>query len=108
MNLRLWADAAVGAGAILLVSSVNGHAISRYDSKSLTCREARQIVASQGAVIFRYPSGRNPELTLYNRFVAHAGFCAFGERTASQPVPTSDRSCRLFICAHRNGYDGDR
>lgn len=99
----------LGALTMLLWVSGDASAISRYNSKSVTCHQAHELIASQGAVIFRYPSKRNPGLTLYNRFVAHAGKCAFGEQPALQSVPTADRSsCRLIFCSQRNGRGGGR
>lgn len=95
--------------AVTLLSLTSANAISRYNSNSVTCHQAHKLVAKEGAVIFRYPSNRNPSLTLYNRFVASAGKCAFGEQAALQSIPTADRkSCRMVVCAQRNGRGGGR
>ena len=108
MFLKVFAGLA-GVALVTFVWLGDAHAISRYNSKSVTCHKAHQLIARQGAVIFRYPSRRNPELILYNRFVAHGGLCAFGEQPALQSVPTADRaSCRLIFCAQRNGRGGGR
>lgn len=101
----------------LLAMTGSAHAISRYNSLSLTCHAAQNLVAQQGAVIFRYPAKSNPSLTRFNRFVEHGGYCAHGEVAVVGSVPTSDRnSCRLLYCrqstddgfgfrprAHKNG-----
>ncbi len=97
---------ALAAVAMLAITG-SAHAINRYNSKTVTCDKARSLVASQGAVIFRYPSARKPDLILYNRFVQHAGRCAIGEVTAPQSVPTKDKnSCMLLRCISRPDDDG--
>ncbi|MEX0347463.1 MAG: hypothetical protein AB3N20_21250 [Rhizobiaceae bacterium] len=94
---------------VLAVTSTSAEAISRYNSTSMSCSKAKAIVRSQGAVIFRYPSRRNPSLTLYDRFVAHGGLCAFGETAAPKSVPTRSGNCRLIACLQRNdGRGGHR
>lgn len=76
-------------------------AISRYNSRSLSCAKARALVHRQGAVIFRYRSTRNPSLTLYDRFVAHGGHCAWGEVAAPKSIPTASGRCTLLACRQR-------
>src|SRR5690606_41903674 len=73
-------------------------AISRYDSTSMSCASADERVRPEGAVIFRYPSERVRGLQLYDRFVAHRGFCTSGEVTAAKSVPTRSGECALLIC----------
>ncbi|HHZ08306.1 MAG TPA: hypothetical protein GX405_05955 [Rhizobiales bacterium] len=95
--------------AVVATLAVTGsaHAVNRYDSRTVTCDKARSLVATQGAVIFRYPSARKPDLILYNRFVQHAGHCAIGEVTAPQSIPTKDaNSCMLLRCISRPDDDG--
>jgi hypothetical protein len=84
--------------AMVALSSGTAEAISRYQSTSMSCAAARSLVAREGAVIFRYPSARNPGLTLYDRFVAHGGFCSFGEYAGAKAVPTTSGSCTLLAC----------
>lgn len=95
--------------AVVAALAITGsaHAVNRYNSKTVTCDKARSLVAAQGAVIFRYPSARKPDLILYNRFVQHAGHCAIGEVTAPQSIPTKDKdSCTLLRCINRPDEDG--
>lgn len=84
--------------ATVVLSSSTAEAISRYYSTSMSCPAARSLVAQEGAVIFRYPSARNPSLTLYDRFVAHGGYCAYGEYAGPKAVPTTSGSCTLLAC----------
>jgi hypothetical protein len=91
----------VAAG--LLSAMVPAHAISRYESRSLTCGEAQAIVASEGAAILRYQSERNPSLTLYDRYVRNRAFCQPTEVTKYDWIPTADtRSCPVLTCEQRN------
>lgn len=89
---------------LAIVAAANAHAISRYNSKSLTCSEARQILKDEGAVIFRYPSTRVPGLTLYDRYVASSRYCSSGEQTQWASIPTQDNSkCRVYKCRQHQG-----
>ncbi len=97
----------VAAGVAMF--STQAQAISRYNSKSLTCHKAHSLIAQKGAVIIRYRSKRNRTLTLYDRFVANASKCAYGERTAIKTVPTSDNNaCRLLFCRPSTNGGGRR
>lgn len=91
--------------AAALMFSGTAEAISRYNSTTLSCAAARSHVATEGAVIFRYPSIRNPGLTLYDRFVAHRGFCSWSETTTAKSVPTVDGECTLLACRQTNDHD---
>lgn len=91
--------------ATLAVTS-QAHAISRYNSESLTCGEAQAIVATEGAAILRYQSQRNPSLTLYDRYVAHDGFCRMDEYAITAWVPTADTgACPVYTCEQRRFED---
>lgn len=93
------------AGLALAASAAQAHAISRYNSESLTCDEARSIVAHEGAAILRY-SGRNPGMTLYDRYVAHGGYCQSSEYAKNDWVPTADTaSCPVLSCEERDFED---
>ena len=91
----------------LAAAAAPAHAISRYNSLDMSCAQAQSAVAREGAVIFRYPSRRNPSLTRYDRYVQHAGFCAAGEYAANAWIPTADRAqCFVRDCKQIN-YDDD-
>ena len=85
---------------LLLVSAAfPAHAISRYNSMSMSCAAAQDRVAREGAVILRYHSARHPNLQLYNRYVVDDRFCAMGEGTAVDTVPTTDNpQCVVLKC----------
>lgn len=81
-------------------------AISRYQSKSLTCETARQSIRSQGAVILRYPSTRVPGMTLYDRYVRNSDLCDPHEYADWTTVPTRDTpQCRVLACKERPSRD---
>jgi hypothetical protein len=83
----------------LSLVSVEAHAISRYNSTSLSCGEARAIIRDEGAAIMRWTSTRNPGLPLYGRFVYHDGFCPESYRAETSFIPTADRnSCPVLEC----------
>lgn len=81
-----------------ILSTGLAHAISRYQSTSMSCEAARSTVDREGAVVFRYPSARVPGLTLYDRFVSHGGYCSFNEYAGARSIPTADGSCTLLAC----------
>ena len=92
----------VHAIAALLLLGAPAHAISRYNSQSMTCADVQRTVQREGAAILRYSSKRNPSLTLYDRYVADGRFCAVGEAATNAWVPTKDnpscfvRNCKSF------------
>lgn len=92
----------------LTMASAEAYAISRYSSQGMSCARAQAIVENEGAVILRYSSARNPGLPLYDRYVAHDGYCSYGEYAKVDWVPTRDTpSCPVFRCEQRT-YDDDR
>lgn len=77
-------------------------AISRYNAHGMSCEQTRSTVASEGAVILRYPSVRNRQLTLYDRYVAHRGYCQMGEYARLVWIPTADSAnCPVYKCDDR-------
>ncbi len=74
-------------------------AISRYNSRSMTCDEVHRRIAAERAVILRYPSTRVAGMTLYDRYVSNAGMCGNYEYPQRFTVPTSDRpNCPVYAC----------
>lgn len=93
------------AGAVLLAVAP-AEAISRYETARLSCGEAQSRVEAEGAVILRYRSERNPSLPLYDRYVAHGGYCQPTEYAKVEFIPTADtRSCPVYKCVQRS-FDG--
>jgi hypothetical protein len=87
----------------LLLVPLEAHAISRYNSTSMSCGEIKATVRAEGAVILRWRG--NSGIQRYGRFVAHTGFCSAGERAETSYVPSADRrSCSVRECKY---YDPD-
>ena len=86
------------AMAVLLVS-MPAHAITRYNSTSMTCQEVKATIRRDGAAIMRYRSARNPSLQLYGRYVSDDRFCKQEERAETVFIPSADRkSCPVYEC----------
>lgn len=91
--------------ACLSLISVEGHAISRYNSPSMTCSQVKATVRNEGAVILRWRSRNNASIQRYGRFVANGGFCDSGMRAQRSYVPSADsKSCAVLECKY---YDLD-
>ena len=87
----------------LSLVSLEAHAISRYNSTSMSCAEARGTVVAEGAVILRWRSPGG--IQRFGRFVADNGFCSWSERAETSYIPTQDRpSCAVLECKY---YDPD-
>ena len=72
----------------LLVSSI---AFARQNTIEMTCAEARQLVNEKGALVI---SLGKPYV--YDRVVAHSGYCSISEFASPKWAPTQD-SNRCFI-----------
>jgi hypothetical protein len=91
---------------ILLAAAADASAINRYDIGGLSCARVRGIVQSQGAVILRYRSTRNPSLTLYDRYVADGRYCQSSEVATTTGVPTADTNyCPVRKCIENEIFD---
>ena len=87
----------------LMLMSLEAHAISRYNSTSMSCGEIKATVRGEGAVILRWRG--NSGIQRYGRFVAHGGFCESGTRAETSYVPSADRrTCAVRECKF---YDPD-
>ena len=91
--------------SLFLVSTAafaSGSSVFRYASESMTCRQARDVIAAKGAVLLIWGNGH-----LYDRFVHHGGFCLNGESTRPAQVPTRDTDdCFALVCETRSGDGG--
>lgn len=75
-------------------------AITRYDTQDLTCNRVQALVRREGEAILRFTSSRG--LLLYDRYVAHAGYCEDGQYAQTGWVPTTDQSsCPVLRCLPR-------
>ncbi len=91
---------------VLAVAVLPAHAISRYNTNGMQCDEVQYRVKSEGAAILRYKSSRT-NMTLYDRYVAHGGYCDINEYAKLEVVPASDTNrCRVLKCMPRmNVFD---
>ena len=88
----------------LSLVSLEAHAISRYNSTSMSCAEVKATVRAEGAAILRWRSPRG--IQRYGRFVAHGGFCGLERKGRNLIHPDSDRkSCALLECKYLRSDD---
>ena len=74
-------------------------AIERVNTSKLSCATVQTKLVQNGAAILRYPSKRNPSLTLYDRYVGDSRYCGLDEIGKWASVPAKDaRSCRVIAC----------
>ena len=79
--------------AVLLVAATPALAQVGPMTPTMTCAQARGLVAAHGAIVLS--TGR----TTYDRFVAHEGFCQRDEWAAPAWVPTRDTpQCPVAVC----------
>lgn len=83
---------------LLLASTA---AFARPDSTSMTCAEAKNLVASHGAIVI----GTGPNL--YDRYVAHQGYCTTGEFAEPAWIKTSDMDQCMVGYTCEQGNQGD-
>lgn len=84
---------------VLAATALPAQAISRYNSMQLSCDQAQSRIQREGAVILRYQSKRVQGLPLYDRYVAHGGFCPADQYAKLEVVPTADTNrCRVLKC----------
>ena len=85
--------------ATAVLASLPAHAITRYNSTSMSCEEVKAIIRADGAALMRYRSTRNPSLQLYGRYVRDDRFCHQDERAETVFIPSADRrSCPVYEC----------
>lgn len=90
----------------LSLISIEAHAISRYNSKSMSCASLQSKVRSEGAILLRWPSTRNPGLPLGDRFVRNSNYCAPHHWASTFNVPSADRKkCPLRNCRKLNTFE---
>ena len=83
---------------LLVLGMILGASIAHADGylPDMTCSDARQMVRNEGAVILWSSDD------IYDRYVAHQGYCQRDETTEPAYVPTSDCShCFVgYRCVH--------
>lgn len=84
--------------AVLL--SAPAYAVNQYNITNKTCAEVQSILKRDGIAQLRYPSPRNPSLTVYDRYVSGSRYC----RPQPTTVPTANnKSCRVHKCRKHGG-----
>ncbi len=99
LKMLLWYGRCLCVVAALIPLSAS--AIDRLNGQDQSCAQVNERIDAKGAIIVRYPSSRSPGLTLYDRYVADIGFCAFDEGRETKMVSTRDGLCELSACRHR-------
>ena len=85
--------------AALSTMAVQANAISRYNTNKMTCEQVQSALYREGAAVLRYPSSRNPSLTLYDRYVSDQSVCDRHSVLERVTVPTKNTSnCPVFHC----------
>ncbi len=98
----------LGATVCLSIVLVSGSAlaIQRYNSTSLDCAQAQQILREQGAAIFRHASKRVSGMTLYDRYVRNSQSCDYDQYAERATVPTRDNlQCPVLNCQPLSNLD---
>jgi len=86
------------AAVLLAATALPASAISRYNTQSMACDNVQMRVQREGAAILRYKSSRT-NMTLYDRYVAHDGYCDADEYARLEVVPAADTDrCRVLRC----------
>lgn len=84
---------------LIAASATHALAISRVNTHGKSCAAVKSIIASEGAVILRYPSKQDASRTLYDRYVRDRHSCQLGQVTERATVPTADNpTCRVERC----------
>jgi hypothetical protein len=87
------------AAFLLGAFSLPASAIERVNTNKISCAKVQTKLIQNGAAILRYPSKRNPSLTLYDRYVGDSRYCQSNEIGKWASVPAKDtRSCRVIAC----------
>ncbi len=95
-------------GLLIASAATPVSAISRYNSLSFTCAEARAVINRERAVIMRYPATRTRNMTLYDRFVSDSNACDVGYYAYQNYMPTKDRAnCPVYTCRPSTDFDDD-
>ena len=81
-------------------------ATPRYSALKYSCDRIQSLIDEHGAAIFRYPSPRKPELTLYDRYVRNINFCMSYQMIESVFIPSADTDqCLVEHCITRDCDD---
>jgi hypothetical protein len=97
---------AIAIAFSLLLVAGDASAISRRDVSNMSCEQAQALVRSEGAVILRFRSPRNPSAMLYDRYVSDDRYCGGSEQTTRASASTADNVyCPLRKCVEIELFD---
>lgn len=85
---------AILTAVLTLALTQTSHATSRYPhySTSVSCSQLQTDLQTAGSlIIYRAPH-------LYDRYVAHAGYCYSGDIGQFTTLPTRDGYCSVMTC----------
>lgn len=85
------------AAALLIAplsnAATNEPARASFRSTSMSCRSVQNAIARSGSAIVHYGDG------LYDRYVAHQGYCSHGQTIEARWIPASDTNqCPVWAC----------
>lgn len=84
---------------VLSLSVATAQAISRHSAHNLSCSSIQRIIDREKETILRYPSTNNPNIFIFDRYVAETRFCAAGESGRMSTVRSKDNSsCPVMRC----------
>lgn len=103
---HLIAFVATSLAAALLLAALPAQAAPRVQTMSKSCASIQSTLIQNGAAILRYPSKRNPSLTLYDRYVGDSRYCPNDEIGKWASVPAKDtKNCRVIACERLDSDD---
>lgn len=84
---------------LLVITAADAHAISRYNSTSMSCAEVQATIRQDGAAIMRYNSKRTPGLQLFGRYVSSRRYCDINEYAETVMIRARDTDrCPVREC----------
>ena len=91
--------------ALLSLLVAGAFANARPYTKNMTCEQAADLVKANGAVVMNYDYSDRAGW-LYERFVAHGGYCGSGEEAQAAWVETrNSASCFVGYVCRPNSHD---
>lgn len=83
----------VGATALVMaVALATTASAQRPDSRTMTCQQVGDLIASSGAVVLT--TGQHT----YDRYVANARYCSYPSTTRPDSINTRDGMCTVMRC----------
>lgn len=80
----------------------HAHAISKYNSQSMSCAEVQAVLQNERTAILRYRSA-GTGVPLYGRYVHSGASCEIGQRAERKHVPSADNTrCPVKECIYND------